>query len=98
MHTTLVRIRVKPEHLEAFIEASRANHEGSIREPGNRRFDILQSREDPCSFVFYEAYVSAEDVAAHKETAHYQCWRDTVADWMAETRTSEKYEGLFPAS
>ncbi len=97
MHVTMVHIRVKPESLEDFIQATKANHKGSIQEPGNRRFDILQSKEDPCAFIFYEAYNSAEDVAAHKETAYYKTWRDTVKDWMAEPRKGVVMNCLFPS-
>jgi len=96
VHVTLVHVHVKPEHLEDFVEATRLNHEASVREPGNLRFDVLQSAEDPCRFVLYEAYASAEDAAAHKKTAHYARWRDAVADWMAEPRVGVPYKGLFP--
>lgn len=96
MHTTLVHMRVKPECIEAFIEACRLNHEASIREPGNLRFDLLQDPEDPARFIFYEAYRSAEDAAAHKNTAHYANWRDVVAEMMAEPRRGEKMLGLLP--
>jgi autoinducer 2-degrading protein len=96
MHTTLVHVTVKPEHINDFIEACRLNHEASIQEPGNRRFDVLQSSDDPAKFVLYEAYVSAEDAAAHKHTEHYLSWRETVADWMAEPRLGIGYNGLYP--
>jgi autoinducer 2-degrading protein len=96
MHVTLVHVHVKPEHVEEFIEATRLNHEASIQEAGNRRFDILQSAEDPARFVLYEAYTSGEDAAAHKQTQHYLTWRETVASWMAEPRQGVTYNGLFP--
>jgi len=96
MHVTLVHIHVITEHRDAFIAASRANHEAAVQEPGNLRFDILQSPEDPDYFVFYEAYRSVEDAAAHKQTAHYRAWRETVADWMAEPRQGIPMRGLFP--
>jgi autoinducer 2-degrading protein len=96
MHTTLVHMRVKPEHVEAFIEACRLNHEASIREPGNMRFDFLQDPEDPTRFMFYEAYRSEHDAALHKQTQHYAVWRDTVADMMVEPRRGERMVGLLP--
>ena len=98
MHTTLVHVTVKPGHIDEFIEASRLNHEASVQEPGNRRFDVLQSPDDPARFVLYEAYVSAGDAAAHKQTSHYLAWRETVADWMAEPRRGEPWTGLYPAA
>lgn len=97
MHVTLVHIRVKPEFVDAFVAATRANHEASVREPGNRRFDILQAPDDPTRFVFYEAYADAATAAAHRQTAHYATWRDTVADMMAEPRRSEPMLGLYPS-
>ncbi|MBT3358631.1 MAG: antibiotic biosynthesis monooxygenase [Rhodospirillales bacterium] len=97
MYVTLVHVKVKPECVDDFIEASRANHVGSIEEAGNRRFDVLQDSEDPTKFVLYEAYVSGEAAAGHKETAHYLAWRDAVADMMAEPREAVFYDGLFPA-
>jgi len=96
MHVTLVHVQVKPAHIDDFIAATRLNHEASIQEPGNRRFDILQSPENPSQFILYEAYASAEAATAHKETAHYLTWRDTVAAWMAEPRQGVRYDGLFP--
>jgi autoinducer 2-degrading protein len=97
VHVTCVHVRVKPEAVEAFIDAIRENHENSVREPGNRRFDVLQDPEDPTRFMLYEAYTTAEDAAAHKTTAHYLKWRDTVADMMAEPRRGVGYTCLFPA-
>lgn len=96
MHVTLVHIHLKPEHIEEFILATRLNHEASILEPGNRRFDVLQAPDDPGRFILYEAYVDAEAAAAHKEMAHYLAWRDKVAAWMAEPRQGIRYDGLFP--
>lgn len=98
MHVTLVRVRVKPDHIESFINETRANHAASLREAGCLRFDVLQSPDDPARFVLYEAYRSAADAAAHKETLHYLSWRERVAPWMAEPRQGIRYNGLFPAS
>ena len=96
MHVTLVHVHVLPDQVDAFVAATRANHQASIQEPGNRRFDVLQSPDDPSRFILYEAYLSAADAAAHKETAHYLAWRDTVADMMAEPRRGETMNGMFP--
>lgn len=96
MHVTLVHVQVKPEFIDDFIAATRLNHQASIQEAGNRRFDVLQAPDNPAQFILYEAYASAEDAAAHKQTAHYLAWRDMVADWMAEPRQGVRYDGLFP--
>jgi autoinducer 2-degrading protein len=91
-----VHVHVKPDAVAAFRAASEANARASVREPGIARFDVMQSREDPTRFLFAEVYRSADAPAAHKETAHYQLWRDTVAELMAEPRTSVKYVNVFP--
>lgn len=96
MHVTLVHVHVKPDHIDDFIAATRLNHEASIQEPGNRRFDVLQSPEDASHFILYEVYVDADAAAEHKKTNHYLIWRETVADWMAEPRQGIPYRGLFP--
>ncbi len=96
MHVTLVHIRVLPEHLDAFLAETRKNHEGSVREPGNLRFDVLRDPDDPARFIFYEAYVDAAAAAAHKETAHYLRWREVAGPMMAEPRHGEPWEGLLP--
>jgi len=97
MYVTLVYVHVKPENVEQFIEVMRVNHAGSVREPGNLRFDVLQSADDPSRFVIYEAYQDEESARAHKETAHYAAFRDAAADWMAEPRQGARYNGLLPA-
>lgn len=96
MQVTLVHVRVKAASVEAFIAATRANHEASILEPGNRRFDVLQDPSDATRFILYEAYATAEDAAAHKLTAHYATWRDAVASMMAEPRRGEAMSVLCP--
>ncbi len=91
-----VFVQVKPSHVEAFIEATLENARNSIQEPGIARFDVAQHLEDPAQFVLVEVYRTPEDPARHKGTAHYQAWRDTVAEMMAAPRTSVKYVDLFP--
>ncbi len=91
-----VHAHVKPDQVEAFREATVENAESSIQEPGIARFDVIQQQDDPTRFVLVEVYRTADDPARHKETPHYQKWRDTVADMMAEPRTSIKYTNVFP--
>jgi (4S)-4-hydroxy-5-phosphonooxypentane-2,3-dione isomerase len=98
MTAIIVHVLVKPEFIEAFIKATRHNHENSIKEPGVFRFDVIHDSQDQGKFVLYEVYRSEEAVAAHKETAHYALWRDAVAEWMAAPRQGIKHKLLFPAS
>jgi len=91
-----VYVHVKPEFVEAFRQATLENARNSVQEPGIARFDVIQRLDEPTRFVLVEVYRTPEDPARHKETAHYQKWRDTVAEMMAEPRHSVKYANVFP--
>ncbi|MGQ9621606.1 MAG: antibiotic biosynthesis monooxygenase [Bacteroidales bacterium] len=96
MIVTCVYVNVKPEMIDDFIKATIANHRESVKEPGNLRFDFLQQSDNPCRFMVYEAYESEEAAAAHKNTPHYQTWRATVENMMAEPRKGVRYNILEP--
>jgi len=96
MIVTIVIVYVKPENINDFIEASSKNHEASIEEPGNMRFDVLQCTTEPARFLLYEAYESEEAAAAHKKTEHYLKWREEVADWMTKPRQGISYKAICP--
>ena len=91
-----VHVHVKADQVEAFRVASLENARESVWELGVARFDVIQQQDDPTQFVLVEVYRSASDPAQHKETTHYQKWRDAVAPMMAEPRSSVKYTNLFP--
>jgi len=91
-----VHVHLKPEYVDAFKQVTLANARASVQEPGIARFDVLQHQDDPTRYVLVEAYRTAEAPAAHKETNHYQVWRDAVAPMMAEPRTSVKFGNVFP--
>jgi quinol monooxygenase YgiN len=93
-----VHVHVKPESVEAFRTATIENARHSIQEPGIARFDVVQQQDDPTRFVLVEAYRTVEAAVAHKDTDHYQRWRDAVAEMMAEPRNGVKYSNVFPSS
>ena len=96
MHIVFVHINVKPECMEDFVVATNENAKNSILEPGIVRFDFFQQVDEPNRFSLVEIYKSEEDQMKHRETRHYQVWRDTVANMMAENRIGVKYRNLFP--
>lgn len=91
-----VDVAVLPEHVETFLAATDANARASRAEPGVVRFDVLGDRADPGHVVLVEVYRDEAAAAAHKQTAHYATWRDTVAPMMARPRTSVKYVNVTP--
>ena len=96
MFVTLVHVHVKPEHVDDFIDLIRPNHEASVREPGNLRFDVLQSIEDPTRFVLHEWYIDEASALAHRDTPHYLAFRERIDALQAEPRYGVRYRGLFP--
>jgi quinol monooxygenase YgiN len=96
MYIVHVDVHVKEDCVAPFIEATKDNASHSLEEPGVLRFDVVQQTDDPTRFVLVEVYKDESAAAAHKETAHYLRWRDTVAPMMAEPRASTKYRAVFP--
>lgn len=92
----IVHVYVKKQHIKAFISATVENHENTIKEEGNLRFDVLRDDADAAKFVLYEAFISDEAAAAHKKTSHYLKWKETVAPWMAKPREGIKHQVLKP--
>ena len=91
-----VDIEVLPEQLDAFLTATEKNAVASRDEPGIVRFDVLSDRADPTHVVLVEIYRDDAAAAAHKDTAHYQRWRDTVAPMMARPRGATRYLNTSP--
>ena len=89
-----VHVKVKGDSVDAFKAATIENARNSIQEPGIARFDVVQDPVDPTRFVLVEVYRNDEAPARHKESTHYQAWRDTVADMMAQPRRSEKFNSV----
>ena len=96
MKISAVTVKVKDEFVEDFIRASLIHQKNTTQEKGNLRFDLLQSKTDPTSFLFYEAYESESDIALHREADSYKTWRQTVDDWMAIPRQGVAYRPLGP--
>ena len=91
-----VTVQVKPDRVQDFINITTENASNSLQEPGVVRFDFFQQQDDPTRFVLVEVYRTPDDPAKHKDTAHYQKWRDNVLDLMAEPRQSVKFTNVFP--
>ena len=91
-----VDIAVIPEWLDAFLIATEQNAAASRDEVGIERFDVLTDRTDPHHIVLIEIYRDEAAAAAHKETAHYHRWRDTVAPMMARPRQATRYVNTSP--
>jgi len=93
-----VFVHVKEGTEAAFVEASLNNAMNSVKEAGIARFDVLQNQAEPRKFMLLEVYRNPDAPAEHKKTAHYNTWRESVQDMMAEDRSALKYSNCFPAA
>lgn len=91
-----IHVKVKPESVEDFRQATIENARASIQESGIARFDVVQQQDDATHFVLVEAYHTPDAVTAHRATAHYAKWRDTVEPMMASPRERALYDSVFP--
>jgi quinol monooxygenase YgiN len=96
MQIVHVHVKVKPEFVEAFKQATIENASNSVKEPGIVRFDVIQQTDNPTKFILVEIYRTADAPGAHKETLHYKRWRDAVMQMMAEPRQGIRYVNIFP--
>jgi (4S)-4-hydroxy-5-phosphonooxypentane-2,3-dione isomerase len=91
-----VDIAVVPDQLQGFLDATEENAMASRKESGVVRFDVLSDRDDPTHLVLVEIYRDEAAAAAHKDTGHYQRWRDIVAQMMARPREATRYVNTSP--
>ena len=96
MYVVCVTVRVVPEHVGPFLEATLENARLSRQEPGNVRFDVLQSEAEPTQFLLYEVYRVKDDFGRHQQMPHYVKWKEIVAPWMATPRQGVRYVSCFP--
>jgi len=96
MYIVHIQVHVKPDQIEAFKSCTLENARNSLQEPGVARFDVIQQADDPTRFVLVEVYRTADDPARHKETAHYNRWREIAEPMLAEPRTRTIYANVFP--
>ena len=81
---------------EQFYYNTLMNARNSILEDGISRFDVLNRIDNSGEFLLVEVYNSINGPSDHKLTAHYNFWRENVADLMHQPRTAVKYTTLFP--
>ena len=96
MHVTLVEINVKPDRIDDFLRVFGANREGTIAEPGCRRFDVLQDPAEPTRFTIYEAFIDEAAVKFHKTTPHYLKVKAELEDIMTGPRSHKVFVGVMP--
>lgn len=67
-----VNIRIKPEHVDAFMKKLADNAAGARKEPGCKQFDVLVDPKDKTKVMLYEIYNDEKAFEAHQQTAHFK--------------------------
>ena len=96
MIVRIIDVYVKEQNIEEFKARTVENRQGSIKEAGVLRFDVLQSEIDPDHFLLYEVYRDQQATLDHKDTDHYQKWRAAVEPMMAGKRESTACTPVAP--
>ena len=81
----VVTIKLHPGKAEEFKPHILANATAAVRdEPECHLFHVMQSEDDPDTFLFYEVYTDAVAFDAHQKTDHFAAFGARVADLVAE--------------
>lgn len=96
MFALIVRVKVKPEHIERYKQEIVADAIGSVRdEPGCLRFDVSLDNSDPTVLYFYEVYQDEAAFGEHTRAPHFVKYRDATQG-MAEESLVYRGTTLFP--
>ena len=93
----LVHLKVKPERIDAFKTATLDNTRNSRAEAGIVQFALIQQQDDPTRFIILEAFKDEAAIEAHRQTPHYQRWKEAVPDMLAEDRRLIKANSVDPS-
>ena len=96
MHMIMVRLEVKPERVDDFLKLVTFNASESRKEPGNLRFDVVRSVDNPTRFALYEVYRDDAAVQAHRATSHFAKWRAEIEGLLVTPRISELFTSVIP--
>ena len=93
-----VKVRVKPQLRQRFLEAIEVDALGSERdEPGCLRFNVLQDEHDENVYYFYEVYKDQAALEAHRAMPHYAVWR-AAADTLDGPTEATRCQTVFPTA
>lgn len=90
-----IELHVAPENVARFSEISERNARASRKEPGNLRFELHQSWQDPTIFFLHEVFADEAAVHAHRETAHYKEWKQTAEPMIISPRKTTDCRIVF---
>ena len=98
MLVNLVKVRVKPEQRQRFLDAIEHDALASERdEPGCLRFNVIQDRQDPNVYLLYEVYEDEKALDAHRAAPHFEVWRTASQEVLDGQPERTMCDTVFPA-
>jgi quinol monooxygenase YgiN len=82
--TVVARIKAKPGMEEKVRQELMSLVTPTRSEPGCINYDLHQSPDDTSVFLFYENWVSKEDLDKHLDMPYLKAWREKSEDLLAE--------------
>ena len=96
MYTLFVSLQVRSEKRDLFLAAIAENAEASVRdEPGCLRFDVMEDRQHPNVFYFYEIYTEPAAFDAHKAAPHFAEWRKAAGECVVPDSQVNTFSNMF---
>jgi (4S)-4-hydroxy-5-phosphonooxypentane-2,3-dione isomerase len=84
----VVNIRVKPEHVDKFMQALKVNASEARKEPGCKQFDVLVDPADKTKVMLYEVYNDDKAFEAHQQTPHFKKYLAEAVPLLASRERS----------
>mmetsp|Transcript_423 Transcript_423/g.1193 ORF Transcript_423/g.1193 Transcript_423/m.1193 type:complete len:142 (-) Transcript_423:202-627(-) len=90
----VVTLEIEESRVPKFLEVMQTDAEGTRKEDGNIRFDVLRDSEQANKFVLYEVYKDDAAVEAHRAQPHYQLWQDFKKEGGVLSQAVLKMDGI----
>ncbi len=84
MFVNAVDLDIVPAERDKYLAAITENGAAAAKEPGCKRFDILNLGSDPNHFFLYEVYDNEAAFKAHRETEHFKKYMATTGKMVAK--------------
>jgi autoinducer 2-degrading protein len=97
MLAVFVKVRVKPDGRQRFLEAIEVDALGSERDEREcYRFNVLRDEKDENVYYFYEVYENLAALESHRKTPHYARWQ-AAADTLDGPPEAIRASTVFPS-
>jgi quinol monooxygenase YgiN len=84
MFVNAVDLDIVPAERDNYLAALKENGAAAVKEPGCKRFDIINLNSDPNHVFLYEVYDNEAALKAHREIDHFKKYVATTAKMVAK--------------